>query len=278
MQFLNDKLTVFPSTLKTTKFTIFTDPIQFSQTFKALKSVSHFPKTFKDLQRLCEPCVQRRDQVWTDGVQRFWCRGGDGEREKDLCVCVSVWVCWVRVVHIKSYHRIYCAILVKWRSYTGGVKSPEHDANMTSLSRAPCRRLAQPRPCPLPVLKQLLRHLCLMPGGWQRWGFWQRQGCVWTAPGSAPPGSASARMSDWSPEQPDSRKKLGHQEPSTTGRRKTTLTSRAQHNLTAENNLDIKSPAQPDGGKQPWHQEPSTTRWLKKTWISGAQHNLIPKN
>ena len=44
MQFLTDKLIVFPCA-KTTKFT---DPPQFSQTFKALKSVSHFSQTFKD--------------------------------------------------------------------------------------------------------------------------------------------------------------------------------------------------------------------------------------
>ena len=36
----------------------FTDPTQISQTFKALKSLSRFSQTFKDLQvqRLCEPC------------------------------------------------------------------------------------------------------------------------------------------------------------------------------------------------------------------------------
>ena len=198
-------------------------------------------------------------------MQGWWWR----ERER---FCVSVCVCWVRVLHIKSYHHIYYTILVKSRSYTSGVKSPEHDANMTSLSHAPCWSLAQPRPCPLPVLKQLLWHLCLMPGGWQR------QGCVRTAPWSAPPGSASAHTSDWSPAQPDSRQKLWHQEPSTTWWWKTTWISGAQHNLMVENNLDIRSPAQPDSRKQPWHQEPSTTWWWKTTWISGAQHNLMVEN
>ena len=33
----------------------FTNPTQFSQTFKALKRVSHFPQTLKDLQRPCKP-------------------------------------------------------------------------------------------------------------------------------------------------------------------------------------------------------------------------------
>ena len=35
----------------------FTDPTQFSQTFKALKSASHSSETVKDLQRPCEPCL-----------------------------------------------------------------------------------------------------------------------------------------------------------------------------------------------------------------------------
>ena len=52
----------------------------------------------------------------------------------------------------------------------------------------------------------------------------------------------------------------------------------AQHNLTAENNLDIKSPAQPDSRKQPWHQEPSTTWQQKTTLTSRAQHNLTAEN
>ena len=172
---------------------------------------------------------------------------------------------------------------MKSRSYTSGVKSPKHDANMTSLSRAPCLSLARPRPCPLPVLG----HYCLMLGGWLRWRFWQRQGCVWTALGSAPPGSASARTSDWSPAQPDSRKQPWHQEPSTTWQQKTTLTTRAQpdgrkqlwfqgpNTTWWQKTTDIRSPAQPDGEKQLWYQEPSTTWWEKTTWISGAQHNLM---
>ena len=43
----------FPSTLKTTNSQTFTDPNQFSQTFKALKRSSHFPQTFI-VQELCE--------------------------------------------------------------------------------------------------------------------------------------------------------------------------------------------------------------------------------
>ena len=160
---------------------------------------------------------------------------------------------------------------MKSRSYTSGVKSPKHDANMTSLSRAPCLSLARPRPCPLPVLG----HYCLMLGGWLRWRFWQRQGCVWTALGSAPPGSASARTSDWSPAQPDSRKQPWQQEHNLMAENnfdfrgpiqpdgKKQLISGAQHNLMEKNNFDIRSPAQPDGRKQLEYQGPSTT-WCAK--------------
>ena len=48
VQFLTDKLSFFPSTLKTTNSQTSRDSTQFSQTFKALKSVSHFSQTFKD--------------------------------------------------------------------------------------------------------------------------------------------------------------------------------------------------------------------------------------
>ena len=55
MQFLTDKLIVFPLCSEDHKIHTFTDPTLFLQTFRALNSWSHFPQTFKDLQRPCEP-------------------------------------------------------------------------------------------------------------------------------------------------------------------------------------------------------------------------------
>ena len=59
MQFPTDKLIADSFSIvlwKQQNSQTFTDPPLFSQTFKASNSWSHFPKTFKDLQRPCEPC------------------------------------------------------------------------------------------------------------------------------------------------------------------------------------------------------------------------------
>ena len=57
VQFLTDKLSFSLALWKPQNSQTLTDPSQFSRTFKALKSLSHFSQTYKDLQRPCEPCV-----------------------------------------------------------------------------------------------------------------------------------------------------------------------------------------------------------------------------
>ena len=60
MQFLTYKLIVFSLVLwRPQNSQTLTDPTQFSQPVKALKSLSHFSKTF----RPCEPCKSRKAQV-----------------------------------------------------------------------------------------------------------------------------------------------------------------------------------------------------------------------
>ena len=148
MQFLTGKLTVFPKLfLKTTNWQTFTDTTQFSQTFKALKSLSHFPQTIKDLQRPCN--------IWCTTCGLLWPLSASISKSAQVFIFCFQEI-FPSIVHIlktqlvSMYHpsTLFFTLFVLFSCTPFGTKSYISGYDNNFFSHLPCRASRYFSTCP----------------------------------------------------------------------------------------------------------------------------------